>query len=433
MDCLRIEGGCKLNGRVKISGAKNAALPLMCASLLTAKPLVLGRVPDLSDVHTLNKVLEGLGVQVELVEDKLTLKADNITSYEAPYELVSKMRASVLVLGPLLARFGEAKVSLPGGCAIGARPIDVLLNGLKSLGATITLDEGYVLASAPNGLTGADLYLPKPAVTGTENLMMAAVLAKGKTRIFNAAREPEITALADCLIAMGANITGAGTSVIEVDGVKELNGANFDVIPDRIEAGTYLLAAAMCGEDVTIEGVEPKHNEALVGCLKAAGVKLDVGPNWYRVKESKKAYTPVDVTTEPYPGFATDLQAQIMVFLTQCHGQSLVKETIYENRFMHVLELKRMNASLTIEGQSCFVDGPAELKGAEVMASDLRCSASLVLAALMAKGTTTIRRIYHLDRGYEHLEDKLGKLGAKVTRLKGTADKKETNHAVKSA
>lgn len=422
MDKLQIQGGTRLNGRIPISGAKNAALPLMCASLLTAEPVVLRRTPNLADVRTLQKLLNLLGVKSQYALGCMTLQADDVTSLKAPYELVSKMRASVLVLGPLLARFGNAEVSLPGGCAIGARPVDVLLNGLEALGATIDIEDGYIKASAPNGLHGADIHLPKPAVTGTENLMMAAVLAKGTTRIFNAAREPEIPALADCLNAMGAKVSGAGTEVISIEGVRTLHGTDIEVISDRIEAGTYLIAGALCateGASVTVDGIDPSHNQALVEVLTAAGVAVDIGVNSYTVSRPTELKA-VDVTTLPFPGFPTDLQAQVMLFLTQCNGDATVRETIYENRFMHALELKRMGAKISVEGQTSTVKGAVQLKGAEVMASDLRCSACLVLAGLIAKGQTTVSRIYHLDRGYERLEEKLNALGANIVRLSDT-------------
>lgn len=428
MDKLHIQGGTRLHGRIPISGAKNAALPLMCASLLTAEPVVLRRTPNLADVRTLQKLLSLLGVKSSYALGNMTLQADDVTSLKAPYELVSKMRASVLVLGPLLARFGKAEVSLPGGCAIGARPIDVLLNGLEALGATIDIEDGYVKASAPKGLHGADIHLPKPAVTGTENLMMAAVLAKGTTRIFNAAREPEIPALADLLNAMGAKVSGAGTEVVTIEGVSKLHGTEMEVIADRIEAGTYLIAGALCATDgasVTIDGIIPAHNEALVDVLTAAGVEVEVGESSYTVSRPA-TLKPVDVTTLPYPGFPTDLQAQVMLFLTQCNGEATVRETIYENRFMHALELKRMGAKISVDGQSCKVKGAVQLKGAEVMASDLRCSACLVLAGLIAKGETTVSRIYHLDRGYERLEEKLNALGANITRASDTPHQDES-------
>ncbi|MBI1362549.1 MAG: UDP-N-acetylglucosamine 1-carboxyvinyltransferase [Proteobacteria bacterium] len=414
MQTLIIEGGHKLKGTVKISGAKNAALPLMCACLLTAEPLVLENVPELTDMQTLCDVLGSLGVVSDLSGTTLRLQAQTIHNTRASYELVSKMRASVLVLGPLLARFGHAEVSLPGGCAIGARPIDVLLDGLRALGATIELENGYVHARVNGRLKGAELYLPKPAVTGTENLMMAATLAEGTTTISNAAREPEVVDLANCLNKMGAKITGAGTSVITIEGVDALNGTTHTVMNDRIEAGTYLLMAAMAGDGIMVEGAVSGDNQALLTLMKQAGVRMDKTEKGIFV-HGGNGYTAVDVTTNPYPGFATDLQAQMMAFLTQANGTSIVKETVYENRFMHVPELNRMGARLTDEGHCVRVAGNARLIGADVMATDLRASASLVMAGLIAKGTTTVHRVYHLHRGYERLTEKLTGLGARIS------------------
>lgn len=420
MDVLVIKGKRPLKGQVEISGAKNAALPLMCASLLSREPVVLKNTPNLTDVHTLIKVLGGLGATHEWSEDKTTLLlgAKNINSFSAPYELVSKMRASVLVLGPLLARFGQGIVSLPGGCAIGARPVDVLLDGLRTLGAEIDIKDGYIHTQAPDGLKGAEITLPKPAVTGTENLMMAATLAKGTTVIRNAAREPEVVDLASMLNTMGAEVHGAGTDTITIEGREKLYGVTYSIMSDRIEAGTYILAAAMVGEGVTVTNTDPAHNKALLAYLEASGVQCDVDHDEGRVFIPKnKSFKPVDVMTEPYPGFPTDLQAQMMAYLTMCDGESKVTETIYENRFMHVLEMKRMNADLTIEGNTVQINGGKALKGAPVMATDLRASASLILAGLAAEGETTLRRVYHLDRGYDRLEEKLNALGASVTRM----------------
>ena len=420
MDVLVIKGGQRLQGEVSVSGAKNAALPLMCASLLSREPVVLKGVPNLTDVHTLNKVLAGLGVTHDWSDDKtaLMLGAKRIKNFTAPYELVSKMRASVLVLGPLLARFGKGVVSLPGGCAIGARPVDVLLDGLRALGAEIEIKDGYIHAAAENGLTGADIHLPKPAVTGTENLMMAATLAKGVTRINGAAKEPEVTDLAQMLNNMGAEIKGAGTDTITIEGRDKLYGVTYRVMPDRIEAGTYILAAAMMGDGVTVRNTVPAHNTPLLELLEQSGAEIEADADKWRVHVGKsRGFKPVDVQTQPYPGFPTDLQAQMMAYLTQCEGQSTITENIYENRFMHVLELKRMDADLTIEGSKVHIKGGEPLKGAPVMATDLRASASLVLAALAARGQTIIRRVYHLDRGYDRLEEKLGQLGADVKRM----------------
>mgnify|MGYP005846887727 CR=1 FL=1 len=420
MDVLVIKGGQRLKGDIFVSGAKNAALPLMCASLLSREPVVLKGMPNLTDVHTLNKVLAGLGVTYDWSDDKSTLMlgAKRIRNFTAPYELVSKMRASVLVLGPLLARFGKGIVSLPGGCAIGARPVDVLLDGLRALGAKIDIKDGYIHAKAEGGLKGADIHLPKPAVTGTENLMMAATLAKGVTRIHGAAKEPEVTDLAQMLSNMGAEIKGAGTDTITIDGRDKLYGVTYTVMPDRIEAGTYILAAAMLGDGVTVHNTVPDHYAPLLELLKKSGASIEADKDRGRVHVGKsKGFKPLDVQTQPYPGFPTDLQAQMMAYLTQCKGESTITENIYENRFMHVLELKRMDANLTIEGSKVIIKGGESLKGAPVMATDLRASASLVLAALVADGQTIIRRVYHLDRGYDRLEEKLGQLGADVKRM----------------
>jgi UDP-N-acetylglucosamine 1-carboxyvinyltransferase len=413
METLVIEGGTRLKGTVKVSGAKNAALPLMCACLLTDETLTLSNVPELTDMRTLCDVLDSLGTTTQLQGSDLTLNAAHINNFRASYELVSKMRASVLVLGPLLARFGKAEVSLPGGCAIGARPIDVLLNGLRSMGATVELKNGYVHARVKGRLQGAELFLPKPAVTGTENLMMAATLAEGVTTISNAAREPEVVDLAHCLNSMGAKIQGAGTSIITIEGVDRLGGTTHKVMNDRIEAGTYLLLAAMAGDGIMVEGAVAADNQALLSLMKSAGVRMDKSPEGIYV-HSGNGYTAVDVTTNPYPGFATDLQAQMMAFLSQANGASIVKETVYENRFMHVPELNRMGADITEEGTCVRVAGNASLVGADVMATDLRASASLVMAALVARGTTTIHRVYHLHRGYEKLPAKLTELGASI-------------------
>lgn len=420
MDTLVIEGQTPLKGEVAISGAKNAALPLMCAALLSREPVVLNNTPNLTDVQTLVKVLEGLGVTHEWSEDRTTLMlgAKKIKNFTAPYDLVSKMRASILVLGPLLARFGQGVVSLPGGCAIGARPVDVLLDGLRALGAEINIENGYIHASAPDGLKGTDIHLPKPAVTGTENLMMAATLANGTTVIHNAAKEPEVQDLAIMLNTMGAEVEGAGTDTITIIGREKLYGVTYSVMPDRIEAGTYILAAAMMGEGVLVTNTVPEHNKALLDYLSASGVQCDVDEaNQSVFVHKNKAFKNIDVRTDPYPGFPTDLQAQMMAYLTMCPGESSIKETIYENRFMHVLELKRMAANLTIEGDTVHVKGGTLLKGAPVMATDLRASASLILAALAAEGQTILRRVYHLDRGYDRLEEKLSALGACVRRI----------------
>ena len=413
VETLIIEGGKRLKGTVSISGAKNAALPLMCASLLTAETLTLENIPALTDMQTLCEVLSSLGAKAHLSESTLTLDAGQVNQFRASYELVSKMRASVLVLGPLLARFGQAEVSLPGGCAIGARPINVLLDGLAAMGAQIELENGYVHAKVNGKLQGCDIYLPKPAVTGTENLMMAATLANGRTTLSNAAREPEVVDLANCLNKMGAHITGAGTSTITIDGVDALKGCTHQVMNDRIEAGTYLLMAAMAGDGVMVDGARAADNQALISLMKQSGVRMDQTEVGIYV-HGGNGYTAVDVTTNPYPGFPTDLQAQMMAFLSLADGASIVKETVYENRFMHVPELNRMGARLKEEGTCVHVKGNAQLIGADVMATDLRASASLVLAGLCAKGVTTVHRVYHLHRGYEHLTQKLTHLGAHI-------------------
>lgn len=420
MDVLVIEGGHKLEGTITVSSAKNASLPLMCAALLTKEPVVLKNVPHLTDVKTLLKLMEGMGLTYEWCQNNSTLllSAKRIKKFTAPYELVSQMRASILVLGPLLARFGQAIVSLPGGCAIGARPVDVLLDGLKALGAKIELIDGYIHATAHRGLKGCDMTLPKPAVTGTENLMMAAVFAEGTTTIRNAAKEPEIVDLATMLNNMGAEISGAGTDTITIEGRSKLFGVTYTPLSDRIEAGTFILTAAMAGtgEGVTVENVVPEHNQALIDILQNLGVELEVGEDSVHVPAPKKLTKGAFVTTEPFPGFPTDLQAQMMAFLTQTTGQSTIKETIYEQRFMHVPELVRMGAKLHIEGQECKITGGTDLIGAPVMATDLRASASLVMAGLVAEGRTILRRVYHLDRGYYKLEEKLNAIGANITR-----------------
>ena len=432
MDVFVIEGNYPLKGEVYVSGAKNAALPLMCAALLSKEPVKLENVPKLTDIDVLLKVFTTLGITYDWQKEEgsLLLNAANITSFTAPYELVSKMRASILVLGPLLARFGKGVVSLPGGCAIGSRPVDILIDGLEKLGVTIELKEGYIHATAPNGLIGADIHLRKPAVTGTENLMMAATYAQGKTTLYNAAKEPEITDLARMLQKMGVRIEGVGTSTLTIYGQntqqKTLAGCTHTVMPDRIEAGTFMIAAALKGEGVTIYNAREEDNTALLAYLKQSGVAVEIS------EKEEVVYIPpavegtaLDVTTEPFPGFPTDLQAQMMLYLTQCAGKSTITENIYENRFMHVLELNRMAANLTIDGQTVHINGKVSLKGAPVMATDLRASACLVLAALCADGQTVIRRIYHLDRGYDHLEEKLTKLGAHVRRMDEKTFEKE--------
>jgi len=412
---LVIEGGTPLRGEVWASAAKNAALPLMCASLLTDAPIVLENVPDLADVATIQKLLEGLGAEIgDEGSGRLTLRTERLRSHEAPYDLVSTMRASVMVLGPLVARSGRARVALPGGCAIGLRPIDLHLKGLATLGAEIVLDQGYVEARASR-LRGGRIHLDPVTVTGTENLMMAAVLAEGTTAIENAAREPEVEDLARLLEKMGAKIHGAGSSRIEIEGVEALGGARHRILPDRIEAGTYLVAGAITGGDVTVRGAIAHHMPAVLEKLEEAGAILEVGSDTIRVVGPDRP-RPTDLVTAPFPGFATDMQAQMMALLGLADGESVITETVFENRFMHVAELRRMGAQIVTEGNRAVIRGVPRYLGAPVMATDLRASASLVLAGLAATGTTVVSRVYHLDRGYERLEEKLGKLGASIRR-----------------
>ena len=416
---IRIVGGNPLSGQVRISGAKNSALPLMTAALLTDQPLVLSNVPfRLSDIQFMGDLLTQHGVHINTQEDVVELHAHDVTNTVAPYDIVRKMRASILVLGPLLARTGQAKVSLPGGCAIGTRPVDLHINGLRQLGATIELSEGYIKAHTNHGLTGADITMPLVSVTATENLMMAASLAKGQTRLINAAREPEIIDLAHCLTAMGAHIAGAGTDTIVIQGVDRLRGAHHRVMADRIETGTYAMAAAITGGELELTHTSVDLVTSLVSSLKQAGVDIQPTDRGFRVRASTIPIQGVDVMTEPYPGFATDLQAQMMAVMSICQGASMVTETIFENRFMHVPELCRMGANITVHHSSALVRGVKNLSGAEVMATDLRASVSLVLAGLAAQGETLVNRVYHLDRGYEQLEHKLNGCGAMVERIK---------------
>ena len=413
MDKIVITGGNSLNGDIPISGAKNAALPLMCASLLTDKPFTLKRVPNLRDINSLNALLESLGAKVSFNGDVLDIDPSGVNNTTAAYDLVRKMRASVLVLGPLVARHGSAKVSLPGGCAIGTRPVDLHLSALEKLGCKIDLDGGYINANAPDGLKGAKITFPKVSVGATENIMMAAVLAKGTTILANAAREPEITDLGECLISMGAKISGLGTDTITIEGVETLNGTEHAVVADRIEAGTYMIAAAMTGGHVNVTQTRPEHLDALIDPMRKAGIDVDVNKDVITVsRDTNKKIQAVDIMTEPYPGFPTDLQAQLMAMLTTAEGAGMVTETIFENRFMHVPELTRMGANITIHQSSALVRGVDQLHGAEVMATDLRASVSLVLAGLVAEGETTVNRIYHLERGYEKLVEKLSACGA---------------------
>jgi len=421
LDKLVIEGGFPLNGEVQISGAKNAALPILCAALLAETPLVLSSVPQLRDVGTTFKLLEHMGVQVtQHGANQVTLDAGNITSHEAPYDMVKTMRASILVLGPLLARFGHARVSLPGGCAIGSRPVDLHIKGLQAMGAEIHIEHGYIEASTahlPNKrLQGARIFMDIVTVTGTENLMMAAALAEGTTVLENSAREPEVVDMAECLTKMGARIEGAGTDVITVHGVERLHGAEHSVVCDRIEAGTYLVAAAMTGGNIKLNNARADLLDAVIDKLREAGAEIEHDANSISIKSNGKLKA-VNVRTAPHPAFPTDMQAQFMALNTIATGAASVIETIFENRFMHVQEMQRLGAQIEVEGNTAIVRGVDYLDGAIVMATDLRASASLVLAGLVARGETTIERIYHLDRGYEHLEEKLTALGAKVKRI----------------
>ena len=419
MDKLIIEGGAKLNGEVTISGAKNAALPILCASLLAETPLTLTSLPALKDVATTLKLLDTMGIKVAQKGTTVTLDASDVASFEATYEMVKTMRASILVLGPLLARFGTARVSLPGGCAIGSRPVDLHIKGLQAMGAAIHITHGYIQASTlhlPNRrLQGAKYFMDLVTVTGTENLMMAAALAEGITILENAAKEPEVVDLAECLNKMGAKITGAGTDSITITGVERLSGASHNIVCDRIEAGTYMVAVAMTGGNVTLKNARPDLLEAVIEKLREAGAEVSHTADTITVKSSGKLKA-VNIRTAPHPAFPTDMQAQFMAMNTIAEGVSTTVETIFENRFMHVQELQRMGADINVEGNAALVKGIAKLEGANVMATDLRASASLVLAGLVAQGETVIDRIYHLDRGYELLEEKLTKLGANVRR-----------------
>jgi len=416
MDKIRVEGGRPLKGEVRISGAKNAALPILASALLSDGWCTFHNVPNLVDIRTICKLLEYLGAQVEVSGHTVKINASGLRVNEAPYDLVRQMRASVLVLGPMVARLKKARVSLPGGCAIGARPIDLHLKGLELLGAEVELAHGYVDVLA-NRLKGAEIYLDVPTVTGTENLMMAAVLAEGTTVLQNAAREPEITALADVLNAMGASVEGAGTSIITIHGVDSLGPVESTIIPDRVEAGTFMVAAAITKGDVTLTAADPAHLEAVTSKLRETGALVTEEHDRIRV-QGPDIIKSVDIKTLPYPGFPTDMQAQFMVLMSVADGLSVISETIFENRFIHVSELKRMGADISISGNNAMVRGVPVLSGAPVMASDLRASASLILAGLVAKGYTEVNRVYHLDRGYEHIEQKLSSLGAEVKRIR---------------
>ena len=420
MDKLRITGGMRLKGEIEVSGAKNAALPILCAGLLTADTLALSNVPDLNDIATTLRLLRRLGVKAERdAQGGVQITADQVDNLEAPYELVKTMRASILVLGPLLARFGQARVSLPGGCAIGQRPVDQHIKGLAALGADIRIEHGFVVAQAKR-LRGATIRTDMVTVTGTENLMMAAVLAEGRTVLENAAREPEVVDLAELLIKMGARIEGHGTDRIVIDGVDRLHGASHAVIPDRIEAGSFLCAVGAAGGEIVLRKAAPSTMGATLAKLQEAGLSIECGPDWIRASMDRRPRA-VDVRTHEYPGFATDMQAQLMALDTLADGTSMIVETIFENRFMHVQELCRLGADIDIDGHTAVVRGVPKLSGATVMATDLRASASLVIAGLAAEGETVIDRIYHLDRGYERMESKLQALGADIVRIRGEA------------
>ena len=429
MDRIRIVGGNRLNGTIAISGAKNAALPLMIAALLTEETLILDNVPRLADVAQLQRILGNHGVDImsagkrtgdrQFQGQTLHISAANVIDTTAPYELVSRMRASFWVIAPLLARMHEAKVSLPGGCAIGTRPVDLLIMALEKLGAVLTIDGGYVVAKAPGGLRGAEIDFPKVTVSGTHVALMAATLAKGTSIITNAACEPEIADVADCLNKMGARIVGAGTPRIVVDGVAKLHGARHTVLPDRIETGTYAMAVAMTGGDVQLSGARPELLQSALDVLAQAGADVTVNNDGIRVARNGAGLRPVTVSTAPFPGFPTDLQAQLMALMTRAQGTSRITETIFENRFMHVQELARLGARIQLDGEKATIEGVDRLNGAPVMATDLRASVSLVIAALAAEGETIVNRVYHLDRGFERLEEKLGRCGAAIERLAG--------------
>ena len=418
LEKLIVKGGNRLVGAVKTSGAKNAVLPIIAASILGTTPSHLDEVPMLEDVHTISEVLKCLGLAVECSPEKNVLDIDSteITSYEAPYELVRTMRASFLVMGPLLARIGKARISMPGGCAIGARPIDIHLKGFEALGVKIEQGHGYIEASAPEGLKGTSIYFDFPSVGATENIMMAASLADGTTILENAAEEPEIVDLANYLNKMGAKIRGAGTDTIRIEGVEKLHGADYTIIPDRIEAGTYMIAAAMTGGDIVVENVLPEHQKPLIAKLREAGAVVEEDIDKVRVI-GKNPLKAVSIKTLPYPGFPTDMQAQMMAMMVIAEGRSKVTETVFENRFMHVVELNRMGAQISTEGRSAVIDGPCKLTGCDVRATDLRAGAAMILAGLVAEGTTRIGDLHHIDRGYENIVAKLKNLGADIERV----------------
>ncbi len=417
MDKLLITGGTPLHGEIRISGAKNAALPIIVATLLADEPVSIGNIPHLNDITTTMELLGRMGVSLT-INERMSIEVDpsTIEHFVAPYELVKTMRASILVLGPLLARFGQAEVSLPGGCAIGSRPVNLHIHGLQAMGADITVENGYIKARA-NRLKGAKIVLDVVTVTGTENLMMAATLAEGTTVIENAAKEPEVTDLANFLIAMGAQIEGAGTDTLVIHGVERLHGCSYAVLPDRIETGTYLVAAAVTGGKVRLKDTNPNLLDAVLLKLEEAGAVIDSGDDWIELDMQGRRPKAVDVSTAPYPAFATDMQAQFSVLDAIAEGQGVITETVFENRFMHILELQRMGADITLKGNTAFCKGVESLTGAPVMATDLRASASLVLAGLVARGETVVERIYHIDRGYECIEEKLQQLGARIRRV----------------
>jgi UDP-N-acetylglucosamine 1-carboxyvinyltransferase len=422
MDKLMITGGVSLNGEIRISGAKNAALPILMGALLSDSPVRVGNVPHLHDITTTLELLGRMGVSLTVDERSgVEIDASTLTDTEAPYDLVKTMRASILVLGPLLAKFGKADVSLPGGCAIGSRPVDLHLRGLEQMGADIKVENGYIRASCVNGLTGAHIFMDQVTVTGTENLLMAATLAKGKTTIENAAREPEVVDLAHYLNAMGAKITGIGTATLEIEGVKSLSGTKYNILPDRIETGTYLIAAAITRGKVKLKDTDANQLEAVLLKLEEAGADIEIGEDWISLDMHGKRPKAVSLRTAPYPAFPTDMQAQFTALNSVAEGQSTIVETVFENRFMHVQEMQRMGADLQIEGNTVFCNGLEKLTAAPVMATDLRASACLVLAALVADGTTTVERIYHIDRGYECIEEKLQQMGAKIRRIPSSA------------
>ena len=416
MQKLSIQGGSRLNGEVRISGAKNAALPILCAGLLTGDPLQLGNVPDLNDVATMRKLLQQMGMAIEVNGGEVVLSAAQIDRLEAPYDMVKTMRAAILVLGPLVARFGAARVSLPGGCAIGSRPVDLHIKGLQAMGAEIHIEHGYIHAQAKR-LKGARIFFDLVSVTGTENLMMAATLADGVTVLENAAREPEVVDLAHCLIAMGAKIEGAGSDTITITGVDRLHGASHRIMPDRIESGTFLVAAAAAGGSITLTETRADILDNVLEKLQEAGATIQVAGGTISLQMNQRPKA-VNVRTAPYPAFPTDMQAQFMALNCIAEGSSMVVETIFENRFMHVQELRRLGAQIDVEGNTAVIRGCAQLEGATIMATDLRASACLVIAGLVAQGETVVDRIYHLDRGYEHIEAKLSALGAQIRRIK---------------